>query len=110
MVVPELIREALANLLDNALRFSPDGGCIEIALLKSKADRVRIAVSDSGPGLAPEKKATVFRPFERSPASGKESVGLGLAIVADICEAHAGHFGVEDSPSGGCCFWMEFPT
>lgn len=108
--VPELIREAIANLLDNALRFSPDGGTIEIGLSQSGADVVRITVSDSGPGLSPAQKATVFRPFARDREAGKESVGLGLAIVADICEAHSARFGVEDRPVSGCCFWLEFPA
>lgn len=108
--VPDLIREALANLLDNALKFSPDGGRIEIGLSKADSGFVRITVTDSGPGLSPERKLSVFRPFERSSGSGKESVGLGLAIVADVCDAHAGRFGVDDHPGGGGCFWIELPS
>jgi len=108
--VPDLLREALSNLLDNALKFSPDGGHIEIELSQPAPDLVRLTVSDSGPGLAPEQKAIIFRPFSRSEDSGKESVGLGLAVVSDICRAHAGCFGVDDRPDGGCCFWIEFPS
>lgn len=110
--VPDLLHEALANLIDNALKFSPDGGRIEIGLSQSSPSVVRITVADSGPGLAPEQKATVFRPFTRSEGSGtgKESVGLGLAVVSDICQAHAGRFGVDDRPGGGCCFWIELPA
>ncbi len=107
--VPDLLREALVNLMDNALKYSPDGGRIQIGLSKTPAGFTRMTVADSGPGLPPERKLSVFRPFERSPGSGKESVGLGLAIVADICEAHAGRFGVDDHPGGGCCFWIELP-
>lgn len=105
--VPDLLREALANLLDNALKFSPDGGRIEIEVSQPTPATARISVSDSGPGLAAEKKATVFRPFVRGGDSGKESTGLGLALVSDICQAHAGHCGVEDHPAGGCRFWIE---
>ncbi len=108
--VPDLLREALANLVDNALKFSPDGGRIEVGLSRTAAGFVRITVSDSGPGLPPERRTSVFRPFERSSGSGKESVGLGLAIAADICDAHAGRFGVDDAPGGGCCFWIELPA
>lgn len=107
--VPDLLREALSNLLDNALKFSPDGGRIEIELSQPAPDLVRLSVSDSGPGLAPEQKAIIFRPFARSEDSGKESVGLGLAVVSDICRAHAGRFGVDERPDGGCCFWIELP-
>ncbi|MDZ8119721.1 sensor histidine kinase [Pontiella agarivorans] len=105
--VPDLLREALANLLDNALKFSPDGGRIEIGLSKTTDGFSRITVTDSGPGLSPERRLSVFRPFERTSGSGKESVGLGLALVADICDAHAGRFGVDEAPGGGCCFWIE---
>jgi signal transduction histidine kinase len=108
--VPDLLREALANLLDNALKFSPDGGRIKIGLSEPVPETVRITVCDSGPGLSPSQKATVFRPFVRNGDSGKESVGLGLALVADICRAHHGHFGVDDNAGGGCCFWLELPT
>lgn len=108
--VPDLLREALANLVDNALKYSPDGGRIEIGLQHPAAGTARISVSDSGPGLSPQQKATVFRPFERNGTPGKEGVGLGLAIVADICQAHAGRFGVNENSSGGCCFWIELPT
>ncbi len=106
--VPDLLREALSNLLDNALKFSPDGGRVEIELSQPSPDQIRLSVSDSGPGLAPEQKAIIFRPFFRSEDSGKESIGLGLAVVSDICRAHAGRFGVDDRPDGGCCFWIEF--
>ncbi|WP_372806911.1 ATP-binding protein [Pontiella sp.] len=108
--ISDLLREALANLLDNALKFSPDGGRIEIGLSRPAPGTARITVDDSGPGLPPEQKVSVFRPYQRNEASGKESVGLGLAIVADICQAHAGHCGVEERSGGGCRFWMEFPA
>jgi len=107
--VPDLLREALANLLDNALKYSPDNEHIEVGMVQSATEKVRITVRDSGPGLSEEQKVAVFRPFERNRSSGKESVGLGLAIVADICQAHVGTFGVENNPGGGSCFWIEIP-
>ena len=70
----ELLREALANLLDNALRFSPDGGRICVALEELSPARVRLSVADEGPGLAPDRRATMFRPFSRDPGSGKYQV------------------------------------
>ncbi len=107
--VPELFREALSNLVDNALKFTPEGGRIVVSLKTVSSSRLRIEVSDSGPGLTPTKRATIFRPFERDRSSGREGAGLGLAIVADVCQAHNGICGVDDSSLGGCCFWMEFP-
>ena len=108
--VSDLLREALSNLVDNAVKFTPDGGRIEVALIPVASSGLRLEVSDSGPGLSPARRASIFRPFERDRQSGKEGAGLGLAIVADVCLAHRGRFGVQDSPLGGCCFWMELPV
>lgn len=109
--VPDLIREALSNLVDNALKFTPDGGRVEVLVRSVSPGAVQVAVADSGPGLSPAKRATIFRPFERINTPGRrEGSGLGLAIVADVCKAHKGRFGVEDGSLGGCCFWMELPV
>lgn len=108
--VSDLIREALSNLVDNALKFTPAGGRIEVALKSIASGRVRVQVADTGSGLTPAQKAMIFRPFERGNSNHREGTGLGLAIVADICRAHHGSFGVEDHPGGGCCFWMELPV
>jgi signal transduction histidine kinase len=108
-VIPDLLREALANLLDNALKFSPDSGRITVVLTATKSGWIRLSVSDVGPGLTPEQKARIFRPFVRGKSFDRESIGLGLAIVADICQAHGARFGVDTSADGGCCFWMELP-
>ena len=107
--VPELVRQALTNLVDNALRLTPDGGRIIVSAERASDGRVRLSVADSGPGLAPERRAVLFRPFARQPGAGKESTGLGLSIVADICRAHHGAVGVEDGQPG-CLFWMDFPS
>ena len=108
--VPDLVREAVSNLVDNALKFTPSGGRIEMSLSSDSDVWTRIEVADSGPGLTPSQRALIFRPFERGGSPGKEGTGLGLAIVADVCQAHGGSFGVGDHPLGGCRFWMEFPT
>lgn len=64
---------------------------------------------DSGPGLSAEQKEIIFQPFKRKQNEEKGSVGLGLAIVADVCQVHHGSFGVEDNPAGGSIFWIELP-
>lgn len=108
--VPDLLREALSNLLDNAIKFSPENTTIELRLTQSRPHTVRVEVCDEGPGLDPEHKATVFRPFHRGDAPAqKEGSGLGLGIVADICRAHHATFGIEDNPGAGSIFWLEFP-
>jgi signal transduction histidine kinase len=107
--VRDLLREALTNLVDNAIRFSPEGGRIEVALEPRPAGHARLSVSDAGPGVEPARRATMFRPFSRGPGSGKESTGLGLVIVADICRAHDGSVGIDGREGGGSRFWMEIP-
>ncbi|MDF7806743.1 HAMP domain-containing sensor histidine kinase [Pontiellaceae bacterium B12219] len=108
-VIPDLLREALANLLDNALKYSPEKGEILIRIMRPDSRVIRISVSDSGAGLTPGQKARIFRPFMRGTRKNGESVGLGLAIVADICRAHQARFGVDDNAGQDCCFWIELP-
>ena len=106
----ELLREALSNLVDNALRFSPDGGLVQIRLTRGQDGAARLEVSDEGPGVPPEHRDQLFRPFRRAAAHQGGQTGLGLALVADICRAHGGRAGVEARPGGGSIFWMEFPA
>jgi len=108
--VADLIREALSNLVDNALKYTPEGGRIEVVIKPAGSGAVRLEVADTGAGLTPAQKATIFRPFQRGASNDREGTGLGLAIVADVCRAHGGSFGVEDRSGGGCRFWMEFPA
>jgi two-component system OmpR family sensor kinase len=107
---PDLLHEALANLVDNAVRYSPENSTIELEIGEVSLDHVRILLRDSGPGLSPEQKELVFQPFKQRQAESKGSVGLGLAIVADVCQIHQGRFGVEDNPGGGSIFWIELPV
>jgi signal transduction histidine kinase len=107
--VPDLLREALRNLVDNALRFAPDDSAIVVSIAETPDGGARIGVADSGPGCSPEKKRTLFQPFNRDRGGRRESVGLGLAIVSDICRAHGGRAGVDDNPAGGSVFWIELP-
>ena len=91
-VDPTRLRQVLFNLLSNALRHTPPGGEIEVALAASAAE-VRLAVRDSGEGLAPEQVASVFDRFYRADKSRSRETGgtgLGLAIVKALAEAHAG--------------------
>jgi len=106
--IPELLRESFANLLDNALKYSPDNASIECSVRLLEDGFARIEICDSGPGLTLEQKATVFRPFVRS-RQDESGTGIGLAIVADVCRIHHARFGVENASEGGACFWIEFP-
>ena len=99
----ELLATALANLVANALRMTPAGGRVRVALEPS-ADAIVIAVEDTGPGLPADPDA-LFVPFSR----GASGVGLGLAIARRIVERHGGKLACADRAPGGARFTIELP-
>lgn len=104
-----LLRQALENLLDNALQFSPQGGAIEISLTQSGND-IRLEVRDHGPGVPDYALGQVFDRFFSlpRPSSGKKSTGLGLSLVREVAILHGGQAGLDNDPSGGARAWMSF--
>jgi signal transduction histidine kinase len=109
-VDPARVRQALENLLDNALRHSPSGGVVEVRA-RVEGGAVHLGVEDSGTGFAPDFVARAFEPFARSEfgANGEETAGLGLAIVRAIAEAHDGQVRAENRPEGGARLTMSLP-
>ena len=87
-VDPVRVREILTNLVSNALRYSPRGGRVAIDLAPDGAGAISLAVSDNGPGIAPDALAHIFDRFYKSPES--RGAGLGLAIAKKLAEAHGG--------------------
>jgi signal transduction histidine kinase len=103
-----LIGDVFSNLLDNAIKFSPEDS--EIAAgIKRDGSNLRITVSDVGPGIPDEYKEAVFERFKRVKKGGVKGTGLGLAIVKKIVEGHQGRTWVEDNPGGGSIFIVEIP-
>ena len=94
------LRQALDNLLDNALRHTPAGGNVRITATVSPGN-VLIAVADDGPGFTDDMLDRAFLPFARTTDESHGGAGLGLAIVAAIAEAHAGKAGAENLLGGG---------
>jgi two-component system, OmpR family, sensor histidine kinase MprB len=95
--VPETIERAVANLLDNAAKWSPEGGEVEVAVRAGK-----ISVRDHGPGIDEDDLPYVFDRFYRAPsARGQPGSGLGLAIVRQVAEAHGGEVVAERAEGGG---------
>ncbi|MBU3695490.1 two-component system sensor histidine kinase CreC [Dechloromonas sp.] len=97
-----LLRQAILNLLDNAIEFSPDGG--EIALfLRSTAETAEIRLRDHGAGAPDYALAQLFNRFYSlpRPATGKKSTGLGLALVREVARLHGGEAGFANHPQGG---------
>ncbi len=90
---PDALRRAMTNLLDNARRHAK---CIAVSV-RSGDRSVEVLVDDDGPGIAPDRRESVFRPFE----TGGGGTGLGLTIARDIVRAHGGDIMLEHSPLGG---------
>jgi K+-sensing histidine kinase KdpD len=100
---------AVSNLLSNALRYTPAGGRVEVEVTPQDG-AVRVAVSDTGPGIPPEQRERIFERFTQVPDGGEMgSAGLGLAIVRDIVQAHGGRIHVESTVGRGSRFVLEIP-
>lgn len=105
-------RQVLVNLLDNAVKFTPEGGVISISAELSKKRQIQIRVKDSGTGIQPENREKIFQRFFREDkARSRETggTGLGLAIVKHIMEVHRGEVVCEENSSGGSVFILTFP-
>jgi two-component system phosphate regulon sensor histidine kinase PhoR len=107
----EVLETALLNLLDNALRVSPDGGEIRVGVGR-REDRVLIEVEDEGPGIPRELRDRVFERFYRlDPGRSLEQggTGLGLAIVKHTVQLHGGRVGIREGSRGGAVFELALP-
>jgi len=104
------IKQVLHNLLNNAIKFSPEGGTIDIAVCRV-ASSVRVSVRDQGPGIPQDELETVFDKFMQSSKTktGAGGTGLGLAICHEIVAAHKGRIWAENRPEGGAVFSFEIP-
>ena len=111
----ELIKRVVANLLNNAIRHTPDTGKIEIAVDSPLAKgNLRISVTDSGSGLDPEYHQKIFDKFEqinlKQKSMGSGTSGLGLAFCKLVIEAHGGEIWVESTRENqGCAFRFTIP-
>lgn len=103
------VRQALFNLLSNAFKYTPKGGVITLGG-RVEGDEVRIAVTDTGPGIAPDVKASVFDPFTAKHQSGQRGgAGLGLALVKRFVEMHQGWVELDSAPGRGTRVVCHFP-
>jgi signal transduction histidine kinase len=104
--------QALINLLSNAVKFTPDGGAISVAARRTDG-RVVIAVTDSGPGIAPADQERIFEEFSQAgpPADGRPlGTGLGLALAKRYTELHEGRLTVDSVVGAGSTFRLEVPA
>jgi signal transduction histidine kinase len=104
------VRQIASNLLDNAVKYTPTGGTIDVSV-KADGAWIVLCVRDSGRGIAPEHLPHVFESFfqERSGSGG--SLGIGLSVVKRLTEAHGGHFEARSDGAGlGSAFTVRFPA
>jgi signal transduction histidine kinase len=94
-----LVREAINNLIDNALKYSPAGARVTVSV--ARTPQPTVAVEDNGPGIAAAERERVVQRFYRGDHASGEGTGLGLAIVNEVAVAHRGTFVILDAPGGG---------
>jgi two-component system OmpR family sensor kinase len=107
------IRQVLVNLIENAKRFSPDKGSIEIAIGQKTDDEITLEVVDHGEGIPKQLRDKVFERFYRADNSRNRDTGgtgLGLAIVKEIVSLHKGRIEVRETPGGGATFRIKLPA
>jgi PAS domain S-box-containing protein len=106
------LKQVLMNLAGNAIKFTPEGGRIELAARRDGPARVRIEVRDTGPGIPPEDQQRIFEAFcrLRKPGQAVEGTGLGLAITQRLVELQRGELGLESELGKGSCFFVLLPA
>jgi signal transduction histidine kinase len=103
------VHQIFANLLDNAVKFTPRGGEIVVGA-RREAGHVCFFVRDSGPGIPEEMLGVIFERYWQARATDRRGVGLGLCIAKTIVEAHGGRIGAKSDPGGGSTFWFTLPA
>jgi signal transduction histidine kinase len=106
---PHRIQQVLSNLIGNAIKFTPRGGSITVSGLRG-ARELRLAVSDTGPGIPAEQLPHIFGQFWQGSRTDRRGIGLGLSIAKGIVEAHAGRIWVESTVGQGSSFFFTLPV
>jgi len=105
---PALVRHVLTNFISNAVDAMGQGGQLTVRVRRA-GEQLSLAVSDTGPGIAPEERKRIFEPFYSTKPKGK-GTGLGLAICREIASALCGHIEVESAPGHGATFTLLIPA
>ena len=103
------VKQIMINLLSNAIKYNQSGGTVVVGCAVISEAHIRISVTDSGPGLAPEKLAQLFQPFNRlgQEAHGEEGTGIGLVMTKRLVELMGGVIGVKSVVGTGSEFWVD---
>jgi signal transduction histidine kinase len=103
------VKQIMINLLSNAIKYNRAGGAVIVQCEKSAENRVRVSVTDTGPGLTPEQLAQLFQPFNRlgQETGTEEGTGIGLVVTKQLVELMGGVIGVESRVGVGSVFWVD---
>ena len=106
------MRQVLLNLIENALKFTPDGGQVNLSLLHRTSQWVQVSVSDTGPGIPMEEQQRIFQDRVRLPQTAAQAsgFGVGLSVCRRIVEVHGGRIWVVSAPGEGACFHFTVPV
>jgi signal transduction histidine kinase/ActR/RegA family two-component response regulator len=105
------VKQILLNLIGNGIKYNRQGGSVSVTCFQPARGMLRIQVTDTGPGIAPDQFHLLFAPFERLGAeqTSVPGTGVGLALSRGLAEAMGGTLDVESTPGRGSTFWVEFP-
>lgn len=107
----ELIRQVIVNLIDNAIKYTPEGGQLTLSILHRTSQKIQVSVCDTGPGIPEEKQERIFEGhFRLQRDQGKEGYGLGLSLCRKIIRVHYGQIWVDSVPEQGSCFHFTLPV
>ena len=108
---PARMRQAFANLIDNALKYTPEGGEVSVEGGRDGEENVRVIVRDNGMGIPQEEQGRIWERLYRGDKSrGQRGLGLGLSLVRAVVEAHGGRVEVESQVGGGAAFTVTLPV
>ncbi|MEB3359060.1 MAG: histidine kinase [Synechococcales bacterium] len=108
---PELVKQLIINLLDNATKYTPENGLIEVVALHRTTQKVQVSICDDGPGIPKENQEKIFEDrFRLKRDEAKEGYGIGLSLCQRIVRAHYGQIWVDSSPGEGSSFHFTLPV
>jgi len=108
---PERIKQVMINLLDNAVKYTPENGTIQIGILHRTTQKVQISIGDDGPGIPEESQQSIFEDcFRLKRDEAKDGYGIGLGLCKRVVQAHYGQIWVDSSPNQGSCFHFTLPV
>ncbi len=107
----ELLQQVFANLLDNAIKYTPNGGKISVSILHRTNQKIQVSIADTGPGIPESKQENIFEGhFRLTRDEAKDGYGLGLSFCRKIIRAHYGQIWVDSVLGQGSCFQFTLPV